>query len=171
MTSDWASLFKEGELAVKIVREGLERRGFNVRQPMITLFNTDEDIPIYDDYGKRLFWISVKGVASNIKSLEEARHKYQRGWMCGEVESKQWVNPPAVVIWYCPKTGVGWGAITPRRPSEKWIIYPYKHGIIQDTRKTVRTGITHYIYPSYHVPPDQIISKEEVLEYISQLVK
>ena len=89
--------------------------------------------------------------------------------MCGEVESKQWVNSPAVVIWYCRNTKTAWGAITPTRPSTKWIIYPDRYGTKIDKRKTAATGETHYIYPSYCVPTSEIISKDEVINYIQQL--
>ena len=43
-----------------------------------------------------------------------------------------------------------------------------KRGII-DKRKTAATGQTYYIYPSYCVPTSEIISKDEVINYIQQL--
>ncbi len=44
--------------------------------------------------------------------------------MCGEVESKQWVNPPATIIWFCLVNRMLWGAIPPSRLSTHWFIYP-----------------------------------------------
>lgn len=107
-----------------LVREGLIRRNINAGSSIITPLNTDEDIPIYDDLGNKLFWISVKAVSGSIKDPTRQMPSNYKGWMCGEVESKQWVNPPAVIIWYCLTTNVAWGAITPIRPSTKWIIFP-----------------------------------------------
>jgi hypothetical protein len=43
--------------------------------------------------------------------------------MCREVESKQWVNPPATIIWFCLVNGMLWGAIPPSRLSTHWFIY------------------------------------------------
>ena len=89
--------------------------------------------------------------------------------MCGEVESKQWINPPAVIIWYCLRTNVAWGAITPNRPSTKWIIFPDRYEVVIDKRKTAITGQTHYLYPSYCVPPAEILSKDQAIGYIQEL--
>ncbi|MBO1347858.1 MAG: hypothetical protein EBE86_011180 [Hormoscilla sp. GUM202] len=167
----WEELLAEGDEAVKIVRKGLRRRGINAGESIVTQFDTDEDIPVYDTSGKKIFWISVKTVYGSITDPIEQMPPNYKGWMCGEVESKQWVYPPALIIWYCLKTGTAWGAITPKRPSTKWIIFPDIYGVVKDKRKSRLTGETHYLYPSYCVPVDEIISKDEVILYIQQKVQ
>ncbi len=164
---NWEEFLREGKLAEEKVRNGLLRRGFNAGESIRTQFNTDEDIPIYDKSGQKLFWISVKSNAKNILTLEQARNFYKRGWMCGEVESKQWVYPPAIIIWVGLK--FHWGAITPKRPSTEWYIFPAKHGLEIDERKTRLTGETHFIYPSYHVPGECLRSKDDIIAYIQNL--
>jgi hypothetical protein len=74
-----------------------------------TRFGTDEDIPVYDREENKLFWISVKSVSRAIKDPIGQMPPNYKGWMCGEVESKQWVEPPAFIIWYCLKTNTAWG--------------------------------------------------------------
>ncbi|MDV2994445.1 MAG: hypothetical protein N4J56_004099 [Chroococcidiopsis sp. SAG 2025] len=168
---NWSRFLAEGERAVRIVRSGLRRRGINVGDSIITSFNTDEDLPVYDCNENKLFWISVKAVSGEIADPVRQMPPNYKGWMCGEVESKQWVNPPAVIIWYCLRTNVAWGAITPNRPSTKWIIFPDRYGVVIDKRKTAVTGQAHYLYPSYCVPPVEIISKDEAIEYIQELIQ
>ena len=163
----WDQFLQEGKLAEEKVREGLQRRGFNAGQSIKTQFETDEDIPIYDNSGQKILWISVKSVKASILTLDQARQYYPRGWMCGEVESKQWVYPPAIIIWVSSK--LYWGAVTPKRPSTEWYISPSKHGLVVDGRKTRLTGTTHYLYPSYHVPGDRLRSKDEIIAYIQKL--
>ncbi|WP_341739472.1 hypothetical protein [Microcoleus sp. CAWBG640] len=165
----WEEFLAEGDYAVTLIRNGLRKRGINAGESFVTQFNTDEDIPVYDNLGNKIFWISVKTVFQSITDPIRQIPPGYKGWMCGEVESKQWVNPPAVVIWYCRNTTTAWGAITPTRPSTKWIIYPDRYGTKLDKRKTAATGETHYIYPSYCVPNSEIISKDEVINYIQQL--
>lgn len=164
----WANFKAEGDNAVKTVREGLKKRGINAGESIINQFGTDEDIPIYDNSGIKIFWISVKSVPGNTSDPCKLPPGY-KGWMCGEVESKQWVYPPAVIIWYCSNTKVAWGAKTPKRPSTEWFIYPDRYGIVRDQRKSYLTKQIHYIYPSYCVPSERIISKDEVIAYIWQL--
>jgi len=166
---NWNNFLAEGEKAVRLVREGLRKRNINAGEPIITPFQTDEDIPVYDAMGNKLFWISVKMVSGDIRDPSQQMPSNYKGWMCGEVESKQWVNPPAVIIWYCLNTNTAWGAITPKRPSTKWIIFPDRHGRVIDKRKTVQTDQIHYLYPSYCVPTEEIISKDEVIAYIYKL--
>lgn len=166
---NWEKFLAQGEKAVLVVRSGLIKRNINAGLSIKTGFNTDEDIPVYDNCGNKLFWISVKSVSGNmIDPIRQMPSNY-KGWMCGEVESKQWINPPAVIIWYCLDTNVAWGAITPTRPSTKWIIFPDRYGVVIDKRKTVLTGQVHYLYPSYCVPNDQIISKVDVINHIQKL--
>ncbi len=145
---NWEEFKREGDVAVKKVCEGLERRGINAGKSIMSQFGTDEDIPVYDSLGNKLFWISVKSVRGNITDPKKLPPSY-KGWMCGEVESKQWIYPPKVIIWYCLKSNVAWGAITPKRPSTEWFIYPDRYGIIKDQRKSYLSGETYYIYPSY----------------------
>ena len=164
----WEELKGEGDVAVKKVCDGLEKRGINVGKSIMSQFGTDEDIPVYDSLGNKLFWISVKSVPGNTTDPKKLPPGY-KGWMCGEVESKQWIYPPIVIIWYCLKSNVAWGAITPKRPSTEWFIYPDRYGIIKDQRKSYLSGKTYYIYTSYCVPVERIISKDEVIEYIKQL--
>jgi hypothetical protein len=165
---NWEELKSEGDVAVKKVCDGLEKRGINVGKSIMSQFGTDEDIPAYDSLGNKLFWISVKSVPGNTTDPKKLPPGY-KGWMCGEVESKQWIYPPTVIIWYCLKSNVAWGAITPKRPSTEWFIYPDRYGIIKDQRKSYLSGKTYYIYPSYCVPVERIISKDQVIEYIKQL--
>lgn len=167
---DWEDLKSEGDIAVKKVRNGLKKRGINVGESIRSQLGTDEDIPIYDSLSVKLFWISVKSVSGYVTEPKNLPPGY-KGWMCGEVESKQWVYPPAVIIWYCLKSNEAWGAITPKRPSTEWFIYPDRYGIVKDQRKSSLTNETHYIYPSYCVPPERIISKDKVIAYIQQLAK
>lgn len=166
---NWEAFLAEGEKAVIIVLNGLRKRNIKASSSIKTKFGTDEDIPVYDPQGNKLFWISVKSVSGAITDPIGQMPPNYKGWMCGEVESKQWVEPPAVIIWYCLKTNTVWGTITPSRPSTKWIIFPDRYGVVIDKRKTALTGKVHYLYPSYCVPPDQIISKDEVIRLIVQL--
>ncbi|MDJ0578584.1 hypothetical protein [Crocosphaera sp.] len=166
---NWNKFLSEGEKAVRLIREGLKKRNINAGESIITPFKTDEDIPIYNETGEKLFWISVKTVSGYIKDpIRQMPSNYQ-GWMCGEVESKQWINPPAVIIWYCLNTNTAWGTITPKRLSTKWIIFPDRYGKVIDKRKTNLTGKIHYLYPSYCVPTKEIINKQEVINYIQKL--
>ena len=168
---NWDRFLAEGEKAVRIIREGLRKRNINAGEPILTKFNTDEDIPVYDNLNNKLFWISVKSVSGNITDpIRQMPAKYL-GWMCGEVESKQWVEPPAIILWYCLNTNTAWGAITPKRPSTKWIIFPDRYGVVIDKRKTALTGQSHYLYPSYCVPKNEIISKNEAIKYIKKLAE
>jgi hypothetical protein len=97
-SSDWEKFLAEGKRAVEIVRIGLRSRGINARGSIITEFGTDEDIPVYStDNQRKLFWISVKTVSGQVENPRVLPVGY-RGWMCGEVESKQWVNPPSAYI-------------------------------------------------------------------------
>lgn len=168
---NWSKFLAEGETAVKIVRSGLRRRGINAGESIITSFSTDEDIPVYNRNGNKLFWISVKAVSSSIKDPIRQMPPNYKGWMCGEVESKQWINPPAIIIWYCLKTNIAWGAIVPTRLSTKWTIFPDRYGVVIDKRKTAITGQTYYLYPSYCVPLEEIISKDEAIAYIQKLTQ
>jgi hypothetical protein len=68
--------------------------------------------------------------------------------MCGEVESKQWVNPPATIIWFCLVNRMLWGAIPPSRLSTRWFIYADPWGTSVDSRKTRQLGQKVYLYPS-----------------------
>jgi len=165
---NWEEFKREGDVAVQKVCEGLKRRGINAGKSIMSQFGTDEDIPVYDNLDNKLFWISVKSVSGNITEPKKLPSGY-KGWMCGEVESKQWIYPPKVIIWYCLKSNVAWGAITPKRPSTEWFIYPDRYGIIKDQRKSYLSGETYYIYPSYCVPVERIINKDEVIAYIKQL--
>ncbi|MBN3894223.1 MAG: hypothetical protein V7L14_21370 [Nostoc sp.] len=165
---NWEELKSEGDVAVKKVCDGLEKRGINVGKSIMSQFGTDEDIPVYDSLGNKLFWISVKSVPGNTTDPKKLPPGY-KGWMCGEVESKQWIYPPKIIIWYCLKSNVAWGAITPKRPSTEWFIYPDRYGIIKDQRKSYLSGEVYYIYPSYCVPVERIISKDQVIAYIKQL--
>jgi len=165
---NWEQFQQEGERVVRGIREGLQKRNINAGEPIITPFQTDEDIPIYDKIGNKLFWISVKTVSGKIRDPIAQMPSNYKGWMCGEVESKQWVNPPELIIWYCIKTSLAWGAIVPKRPSTQWIIFPDRYGVIIDKRKTMLTGETYYLYPSYCVPSNQIITKEKLIAYIKK---
>jgi hypothetical protein len=91
--------------------------------------------------------------------------------MCGEVESKQWVNPPSAIIWYCFETRLAWGAIPPKRLSTRWFIYPDRWGKSIDERKTRQLGYTVYLYPSWLVPPEETINKEEIIAHIQHLTQ
>lgn len=164
----WGNLKGEGDDAETKVREGLRKRGINAGESIVAEFGTDEDIPVYDHAGNKLFWISIKSVPGYISNPKILPSNY-KGWMCGEVESKQWVYPPAVIIWYCLKSNVAWGAITPRRLSTEWFIYPDRYGVKKDQRKSFLTGQIHYLYPSYCVPPEQIIDKDKVISKIIEL--
>lgn len=164
----WEQFLAEGERAVKIVRQGLKKRQINVGESLTTVFGTDEDIPVYDFQGSQLFWISVKAVSGKIQDPVNQMPSNYKGWMCGEVESKQWVNPPAVIIWYCLKTNVAWGTVPPKRLSTKWIIFPDRYGVVMDKRKTALTGELHYIYPSYCVPTSELLNKEQIIAYIQK---
>jgi hypothetical protein len=64
---NWQQFLTEGDKAVKIVRDGLRKRNINAGEPILTIFNTDEDIPIYDNNENKLFWISVKSVSGSIQ--------------------------------------------------------------------------------------------------------
>ncbi|MBD2388249.1 hypothetical protein [Cylindrospermum sp. FACHB-282] len=168
-SSNWEDFLAEGKRAVDIVRRGLRNRGINAGASRITEFGTDEDIPVYGtDNEHQLFWISVKSVSSVVENLRILPFGY-KGWMCGEVESKQWVNPPSVIIWYCLANGMAWGTIPARRLSTRWFIFPNRWGRIVDKRKTNQLGYTVYLYPSWLVLPDEIVSKEEVIAYIQRL--
>lgn len=170
-SSNWENFLFEGKRAVEIVCRGLRKRGVNARESIITEFGTDEDIPVYSsDSQRKLFWISVKSVVGRVEDPGVLPVGY-KGWMCGEVESKQWVNPPSAIIWYCPATRVAWGAIPPKRLSKRWFIYPDRWGKSVDGRKTKQLGYTVYIYPSWLVPLEQIISKEEIIAHIQRLAQ
>ncbi|MEC4812517.1 MAG: hypothetical protein SAK29_04460 [Scytonema sp. PMC 1069.18] len=170
-SSDWENLLAEGKKAAEIVRKGLRKRGINVGESVITEFGTDEDIPVYSsDRQRKLFWISVKSVKNRVENYRVLPLGY-KGWMCGEVESKQWVNPPSAVIWYCLETNLAWGAIPPRRLSTGWFIYPDRWGKSVDGRKTRQLNYTVYLYPSWLVPLDQIVSKEEIIAHIQWLAQ
>ncbi|MFM5980286.1 MAG: hypothetical protein ACKO9I_07095 [Sphaerospermopsis kisseleviana] len=92
-SSDWENFLAEGKRAVEIVRRGLINLGINASsESRITEFGTDEDIPVYSSDNQRLlFWISVKSVSGLVENPRILPIGY-KGWMCGEVESKQWVN-------------------------------------------------------------------------------
>lgn len=45
---NWERFLAEGERAVRVVREGLRKRGINVGEPITTVFGTDEDIPVFE---------------------------------------------------------------------------------------------------------------------------
>jgi hypothetical protein len=168
-SSDWEKLLAEGKRAVEIVHLGLKNRGINAGESIITEFGTDEDIPVYSTNNQhKLFWISVKSVSGRIENPHILPVGY-KGWMCGEIESKQWLNPPSAIIWYCSTNGMAWGAIPPSRLSTRWFIFPERWGKIVDKRKTNQLGYKVYLYPSWLVPPDIIISKEEIIAYIQKL--
>jgi hypothetical protein len=170
-SSDWESLFSESKKIVEIVCKGLRNRGINAGESVMTEFGTDEDIPVYSSDGQqKLFWISVKSVASRVEDYRVLPFGY-KGWMCGEVESKQWVNPPSAIIWYCTKTGLAWGAIPPRRLSTHWFIFPDRWGVVVDKRKTRLLNRTIYIYPSWLVLPENTVSKDEIIAYIQRLAQ
>jgi hypothetical protein len=170
-SSDWENFLAEGKRAVQIVCRGLRNRGINAGQSIITQFGTDEDIPVYStDSQHKLFWISIKSVSVPVEDPRILPRGY-RGWMCGEVESKQWINPPSAIIWYCPTTQVAWGAIPPKRLSTRWFIFPDRWGAIADKRKTRQLGYTVYLYPSWLVPPEHTINKEEIIAYIQRLAQ
>lgn len=163
----WDQLLKEGEETVKIIRDGLKKRGFLAGESVKTIYGTDEDIPILNTQGNKLFWLSVKTVYGAVENPKETNFP---GWMCGEIDSKQWCNPPAIIIWRCRENGVAWGTLTPLRPSLKWIVFPNKYGKIIDQRKTKLLKKNTYIYPSYCVPISEIVTKEEILNQITLLV-
>ena len=146
-----------------------ESRNINAGSTIKTRFDTDEDIPVYNREKNKLFWISIKSVSGAIKDPIGQMPPNYKGWMCGEVESKQWVEPPAFIIWYCLRTNTAWGAKTPSRLSTKWIIFPDRYGVVIDKRKSAMTQKVHYLYPSYCVPPNQIINKEQVISLIQNL--
>jgi hypothetical protein len=169
--SDWERFLAEGRQVVEIVRRGLRNRGINAGESVMTQFSTDEDIPVYSSDGERkLFWISVKTVTIPVHNPMVLPNGY-RGWMCGEVESKQWINPPSAIIWFCPATRLAWGAIPPKRLSTQWFIYPERWGKSIDGRKTDLLGRTVYLYPSWLVSTERIVNKQEVIHYIQQLVQ
>ncbi|MUG98411.1 hypothetical protein F7734_41360 [Scytonema sp. UIC 10036] len=169
--SDWEKLLSDSKKTVEIVCKGLRNRGINAGEPVMTEFGTDEDIPVYSSDGQqKLFWISVKSVASRVEDYRVLPFGY-KAWMCGEVESKQWVNPPSAIIWYCTETRLAWGVIPPRRLSTRWFIFPDRWGAVVDKRKTRLLGSTIYIYPSWLVLPDNTVSKDEIIAYIQRLVQ
>ncbi len=163
----WDELLKEGEKTVNIVKKGLIKRGLKAGNSIKTTYGTDEDIPIYNNQGDKLFWLSVKTVYGKVENPLKINFI---GWMCGEVDSRQWCNPPAMIIWRCWENGLAWGAVTPLRPSLKWIVFPNKYGKIIDQRKTNLLKKPTYIYPSYCVPVSEIISKQEIIDYLDILV-
>lgn len=163
----WDDLLKEGDESVRIVREGLNKRGFITGNSLKTIYGTDEDIPLFNNQGEKLFWISVKTAYGNITNPKKINFP---GWMCGEIDSKQWCNPPAIVIWFCRQTGVAWGAVTPPRMSLKWLVFPNQYGKIIDQRKTRILKRNVYIYPSYSVPISEIIMKDEIIKQIELLI-
>lgn len=165
---NWDEFFQEGEQTVRIVREGLKKRGFITGDSVRTIYGTDEDIPIFNEQGEKLFWLSVKTVYGQVENPKNIKYP---GWMCGEIDSKQWCNPPALIIWRCRENGVAWGAVTPSRPSLKWIVFPNKSGIILDQRKTKLLKRNIYIYPSYCVPISEILTKKETINQIELLVQ
>ena len=168
-STEWEFL-AEGKRAVEIVRKGLISRGVNAGESIMT-FGTDEDIPVSDTSNQhKLFWISVKSVFSRVENPYILPVGY-KGWMCGEVESKQWVNPPSVIIWYCSATRVACGAIPPKRLSTAWFIFPDRWGLVVDKRKTKVLGQTQYLYPSWLVSVQSIVNKEDIIAYIQQLAR
>jgi hypothetical protein len=170
-STEWEKLLAEGKRAVEIVRKGLISRGVNAGESIMTEFSTDEDIPVYDTSNQhKLFWISVKSVSIRVENPYILPVGY-KGWMCGEVESKQWVNPPSVIIWYCSATRVAWGAIPPKRLSTAWFIFPDRWGLVVDKRKTKVLGQTQYLYPSWLVSVQSIVNKEDIIAYIQQLAR
>lgn len=170
--SDWERFLAEGRQAVEIVRRGLRNRGINAGDSIMTDFGTDEDIPVYSSDGERkLFWISVKSISGRRVENPYILPSGYRGWMCGEVESKQWVNPPSAIIWFCPATRIAWGAIPPKRLSTQWFIYPERWGKTLDGRKTDLLGRAVYLYPSWLVPVKHIVNKQEIIDYIQQLAQ
>jgi hypothetical protein len=170
-TSDWERFLAEGKQAVEIVRKGLVNRGIDARESILTEFGTDEDIPVYENISQnKLFWISVKSVSGQINDPHILPVGY-RGWMCGEVESKQWINPPSAIIWYCSTTCVAWGAIPPKRLSTEWFIFPDRWGKVIDKRKTQQSNTKVYLYPSWLVPLDSILSKEDIIAHIQYLAR
>jgi hypothetical protein len=164
----WDELVNEGNETVKIIRLGLNKRGFITGDSCKTVYGTDEDIPIFNNRGDKLFWISVKTAYGKITDPKKINFP---GWMCGEIDSKQWCNPPAIIIWFCRETGVAWGAITPKRLSLKWLVFPNQSGKIIDQRKTRLLKRNIYIYPSYCVPVSEIIMKDEVIQQINLLIE
>lgn len=164
----WDELLKEGDETVKIVRAGLTKRGFLTGDSLKTIYGTDEDIPIFNGQGEKLFWVSVKTVYGNIDDPKKINFQ---GWMCGEIDSKQWCNPPAFIIWFCRESGVAWGTITPKRLSQKWLVFPNQYGKIIDQRKTRVLKKNIYLYPSYCVPTSEILTKDEIIEQIKLLVE
>ncbi|BAZ14471.1 hypothetical protein NIES4071_63150 [Calothrix sp. NIES-4071] len=169
--SDWERFLAEGRQVVEIVRKGLKNRGINAGESIMTDFGTDEDIPVYSSDGERkLFWISVKTVTVSVYNFSVLPNGY-RGWMCGEVESKQWVNPPSAIIWYCPTTRLAWGTIPPRRLSQRWFIFPDRWGTVEDKRKTKILRQATYVYPSWLVLPEHVISKQEIIGHIQRFMR
>jgi hypothetical protein len=171
LKGNWKTFLSEGDKAVEKIMLGLHKRGIRCGKSISTQFGTDEDIPVYDHNNKKIFWISVKTVYGNIENPWKDLPKSYKGWMCGEVESKQWIYPPKIIIWYCLQTNQAWGTITPSRPSKEWIIFPDKHGIVKDIRKSTITKKDEYIYPSYCVPINKIMSKEDTIKQIHELSK
>lgn len=169
-SSDWEQLLLEGKRAVEIVRKGLMNRGINAGKSILTEFGTDEDIPVYNTNNQHQFWISVKSVSGRVDNPYILPIGY-KGWMCGEVESKQWVNPPSVIVWYCAASGTAWAAIPPKRLSTSWFIFPDRWGRVLDKRKTSALGYKVYIYPSWLVPTEVIVSKERIITYIQSLAQ
>ena len=47
----WEEFLAEGDYAVTLIRNGLRKRGINAGESFVTQFNTDEDIPVYDNLG------------------------------------------------------------------------------------------------------------------------
>ena len=45
---NWEQFQSEGDRVVRGIREGLQKRNINAGEPIITPFQTDEDIPIYN---------------------------------------------------------------------------------------------------------------------------
>jgi len=84
----WEQFLAEGDYAVTLIRNGLRKRGINTGESIVTQFNTDEDIPVYDNLGNKIFWISVKTVFQSITDPIRQIPPGYKGWMCGEVESK-----------------------------------------------------------------------------------
>lgn len=164
--SEWELFLQEGDKAVEKVMLGLRKRGIKAGRSIGTQFGTDEDIPIYDHNDKKIFWISVKTVYGIVNDPWNDLPANYKGWMCGEVESKQWIYPPKIIIWYCLETSIAWGTVTPSRPSKEWVLFPNQHGSIKDFRKSRITKREEYIYPSYCVPINKVLSKEDIIQKI-----
>lgn len=170
----WEELLAEGEPPVKKVREHLQQHNIQTGESEWTEFGTKETIPIYDDLGNKVGWVLVIALERIEATSRKDLPRDWKGWMCGQVRSKKWENPPAVIIWYCKKNGAMWAAVIPQDHSDrcqKWEIFPSYYGEVEDRRLTDKTGETQYCYPSYCVPIEETISLEEGIEYIRWMTR